>query len=73
MIEKKMKTTKIYTKIILGETLRNMPLKGSLRIDSRTSKIGTVRTAASRLKKDGFLFEVRDRGLIDECIVTRLK
>lgn len=68
-----MERTRFIKKIIIADTLKNMPIKGVIRISSHTSKIGTVRTAASRLKKCGFLFEVCDRGLIDECIVTRLK
>jgi len=68
-----MEQTRIYTKIILSDTLKNMPLRGMIKIDSRTSKVGTVRAIASILKRSGYLFEVCEKGLIDECIVTRLK
>lgn len=68
-----MECTRIIKRIFLAETLKSMPINSTLRISNHAAKTGTVRASASRLKKHGFLFEVKDKGLIDECIVTRLK
>lgn len=68
-----MEQTKFVTKILLSETLKQMPINGVLKIKSRTSKPSTVHSVATRLKRRGFLFQVSERGMVDECVVTRLR
>jgi hypothetical protein len=61
------------TKILLKDTLRELPVKGTIAIKNRMFKTATIRTAANKMKKEGFIFEVSDKGRIDDTIVTRLK
>lgn len=69
-----MEETVFKTKILLKDTLRNMPIKGELIISNRTFKVNTIRTAAAALKKnEGYSFEVSDKDRIDDAVVTRLK
>lgn len=69
-----MEETVFKTKILLKDTLRNMPIKGELIISNRTFKVNTIRTAAAALKKnEGYSFEVSDKDRIDDAVVTRIK
>lgn len=64
-----MEETVFKTKILLKDTLRNMPIKGELIIPNRTFKVNTIRTAAAALKKDeGYSFEVSDKDRIDDTM-----
>ncbi|MBQ7823000.1 MAG: hypothetical protein IJ338_02305 [Bacteroidaceae bacterium] len=64
---------KLKTKVLLKDSLRSMPVGSFLKINIREAKTSAVRVAASRLKEEGFLFDVTDKGRIDDVIVTRLK
>ena len=69
MIEAKFKT-----KILLKDSLREMPIGSKLTIKNRQFKASVVRTKTTDLKcKEGYLFDVSDRGMIDEVVVTRIK
>lgn len=68
MIEAKLKT-----KILLKDSLREMPVSGTLIIKNRQFKTAVIRTTATDLKKEGYQFDVSDKGRIDDVIVTRLK
>lgn len=68
-----MAEVKFKTKILLKDTLRCMPIQGEIAIKNRMFKPATIRTAATALKEEGFLFEVSDRGRSDDTVVTRLK
>lgn len=65
--------TKLKTKIILKDSLREMPIHGFVIIKNRQFKANTIRTTATALKKEGFEFDVSDKGRIDDVIITRLK
>lgn len=65
--------TKFKTKILLKDTLKDLPVKESMTISNRTFKTATIRNAANSLKREGFIFEVSDKGRIDDTVVTRLK
>lgn len=68
-----MAEAKLKTRIILRDSLREMPIGSTLSIDIRQFKTATVRTTVTALKKEGYLFETSDRGRIDDIVVTRLK
>lgn len=68
-----MEQAKLKTKILLKDSLREMPVKGVLTIKNRQFKTSVIRTTATDLKKEGYVFDVSDRGRIDDVIVTRLK
>ena len=54
-------------------TLREMKPKTSLTLSYETVKPDTVRSAASKLKKEGYLFQVTVKGLKNATIVKCLK
>ena len=61
-------------KIVLpSATLREM--KAGMRVKLPTSEVKTttLRMTASKLKKEGYLFRVSDKGLINETIVECIK
>ena len=63
-----------FKKVVLpSATLREMKPGMSLRIPTEEVKTSTLRMTASKLKKEGFLFRVSDRELINETIVECLK
>ena len=64
---------KLKTRILLKDSLREMPIGSTLTIDNRQFKIATVRTTVAALKKEGYFFDTSDRGRIDDIVVTRLK
>lgn len=68
-----MAEAKLKTKILLKDSLREMPVRGRLTIKNRQFKIATVRTTVTALKKEGYVFEVSERGRIDEVVVVRLQ
>lgn len=68
-----MEEVKLKTKIILKDSLRSMPVKGTLVIKNHQFKVSTVRTTITAMKKEGYLFEASDKGRIDDVVVTRLK
>lgn len=72
---KKMNTTALkFEKIVLPiATLRAMKLGESMKIYTKDIKTSTLRSTASKLKKEGYLFRVSDRALINETIVECIK
>ena len=54
-------------------TLQEMKLGMRVKISTVDVKTSNLRTAASRLKKEGYLFLVSEKGLINETIVECLK
>lgn len=68
-----MAEVKFKTKILLKDTLRSMSVNGEIAIKNRMFKAATVRTAATALRAEGFLFEVSDKGRLDDTLVTRVK
>jgi hypothetical protein len=67
-------TTLKFKKVVLpSATLREMKPGMSLKILTEEVKTSTLRMAASKLKKEGYLFLVSDKGLINETIVECLK
>ena len=54
-------------------TLRVMNTGMSMKLSTEDIKTSVLRSAASRLKKQGYLFRVSDKGLINETIVECLK
>ena len=54
-------------------TLREMKPGMSIKLTTVEVKTSTLRMAASKLKKEGYLFRVSDRGLINETIVECIK
>lgn len=68
-----MAEAKLKTKIVLKDSLIGMPVGDTLTIKNRQFKSNVVRTIATRLKNEGYTFDVSDKGRIDDVIVTRLK
>lgn len=68
-----MTEAKLKTKILLKDSLRDMPIQGTLTIKNRQAKVNVVRTTATALKNEGYIFDVSDKGRIDDVLVTRLK
>ena len=67
-------TTLKFKKIVLpSATLRVMKPGMSLKISTEEVKTSILRMTASKLKKEGYLFRVSDKGLINETIVECLK
>lgn len=65
--------TKLKTRIILKDSLREMPIHGFVVIKNKQFKANTIRTTATKLKSEGFEFDVSDKGRIDDVVVTRIK
>ena len=67
-------TTLIFKKVVLpSATLREMKPGMSLKLPTEEVKTTTLRMTASKLKKEGYLFRVSDKGLVNETIVECLK
>ena len=67
-------TTLKFKQIVLpSATLREMKPGMSLKIKTNEVKTSTLRMTASNLKKEGYLFLVSDKDLINETIVECLK
>lgn len=64
MIIKKQKT--------LTERLRTLPSGEWCEIKNRDYKVSTVKYTISRLRKEGFVFEATESGLIDSIKVVRI-
>ena len=68
------KTTLKFKKVKLpSATLREMKPGESLRFSTKEIKTTNLRSTASKLKKEGYLFRVSDKGLINETIVECIK
>ena len=70
-----MKTTTLkFKKVVLpAATLKEMKPGMTLKIATEDIKTNILRMTASKLKKEGYLFLVSDKGLINETIVECLK
>ena len=67
-------TTLKFKKVVLpSATLREMKPGMSLKLSTEEVKTTTLRGTASKLRKEGYLFFVSDKGLINETIVECLK
>ena len=67
-------TTLLFKKVVLPTaTLREMKAGMSLKLKTEEVKTNTLRMTASNLKREGYLFRVSDKGLINETIVECLK
>lgn len=71
-ILRRFKMQNFVVKKTLTETLRRMKVGQTMRIKSRDFKYSAVKTAKSRLKKEGIDIKLSEAGMIDECEVTRL-
>ena len=70
-----METTMLKFKKVVqpSATLREMKPGGSMKISTEVVKTSTLRNTASMLKKEGYLFRISDRELVNETIVECLK
>ena len=66
-------TLKMKKVVLPSATLREMKPGMSLRLPTEKVKTNTLRMTACHLKKEGYLFRVSDKGLINETIVECLK
>lgn len=62
-----------YYKMKVSDVLRDMEVGQRIMVKSREAKYPSLCNAAYRLKAEGYVFAVSQRGLIDETLVTRLK
>lgn len=68
-----MAEAKFKTKLVLKDSLIGMTIGDTLTIKNRQFKSNVVRTTATALKNEGYVFDVSDKGRIDDVVVTRLK
>ena len=66
------KQAKLERKISASATLRNMKAGERVRIPTRQIKTVSIRSAAKRLEKGGYKFEVTEADLINETEVSCL-
>jgi uncharacterized Fe-S cluster-containing protein len=66
---------KIKKRQTLRDQLRGMPIGDTAEIVQRKSGYSPqrIREACHKLKKEGFLYECTERGLVDAIRVTRLQ
>lgn len=60
-------------KISVIDTLKSLPLNKEVTIRNDEIKSNVIRATSNKLKKEGYLFTVSERGRIDDVLVTRLK
>lgn len=68
-----MEATNFVVKKDLTGTLLQMSVKEMIEIHIRDFKENSIRNAANKLKKKGYLFSVSAAGRIDTTAVMRLK
>lgn len=70
-----METTALkFKKVVLPTaTLREMKTGMSMKLATKDVKTNILRMTASKLKREGYLFRVSDRDLVNETIVECLK
>ena len=66
-------TLKSKKVVLPSATLREMTPGMRVKLSTNEVKTTTLRMTASKLKKEGYLFRVSDKGLINETIVECLK
>ncbi|GHT05335.1 hypothetical protein FACS189440_01090 [Bacteroidia bacterium] len=60
-------------KIRVREKFLSIPAGNSILFKTKEIKSGSARAAMSSLNNEGYLFEVTEKGLIDEIKITRIK
>ena len=70
-----METVTLKSKKVMlpTETLREMKPGMSIKLASKEVKTSILRSTASKLKQEGYLFRVSDKGLVNETIVECIK
>ena len=70
-----METTALkFKKVVLPTaTLREMKTGMSMKLATKDVKTNILRMTASKLKREGYLFRVSDKGLVNETYVECLK
>ena len=67
-------TPLLFKKVVLpSATLRRMKPSQKMKLSTVDVKTCILRMTASKLKKEGYLFRVSDRGLVNETIVECIK
>lgn len=69
----KIKKATLIRKTCLTDTLKSLELNVPFEFFDKDFKVQAIRKEAARLKKQGFLFEVSEKGRIGSCVVTRLR
>lgn len=69
----KAKKLKVVTKPSLKETMKSLERGVPTKFSNRDFKMNSIRNAASTLKQKGYSFQVTETGMVDCCIVTRIK
>ncbi len=70
-----METTMLKLKrtVLPSATLRDMKPGMIVKIETEKIKTPILRSTAAKLKKEGYLFRISDKGLINETIVECIK
>lgn len=64
---------KLKRTVLPSATLREMKPGMIVKIDTEKIKTPILRSTAAKLKKEGYLFRISDKGLINETIVECIK
>ena len=70
---KQAKKLRIVTKPSLKETMKSLERGVPTKFEIKDFKMNSIRNAASTLKEKGYIFQVSETGMVDGCIVTRIK
>jgi len=73
MSRKGMKIKQICKPYSYADQLRDMAIGEQKFCKSAITKPGIIRTTASLLRADGYLFEVTEADMTDGCIITRIR
>lgn len=63
----------IIKKISVVDTLKSIGVNQHLEIKNKYIKASLVRTAVSRLNKEGYSYSCSEAGRVDSVLVTRIK
>ena len=66
-------TLKLKKTVLPSATLRDMKPGMIVKIETEKIKTPILRSTAAKLKKEGYLFRISDKGLINETIVECIK
>ena len=66
-------TLKSKKTVLPTATLREMKQGMSIKLSTKEIKTSILRCTASKLKREGYIFRVSDKGLINETIVECIK
>ncbi|NLC49413.1 MAG: hypothetical protein GX762_03460 [Bacteroidales bacterium] len=64
---------KLKRTVLPSATLRDMKPGMIVKIETEKIKTPILRSTAAKLKKEGYLFRISDKGLINETIVECIK